>query len=152
MHSLVQPYMHTLMHIHAYTYTQLSAHLPEAVLKDAKLLTDQIRERYNVSKAVYPSKVCGLMPFNSGSGGSGSSGGNNGGNNNSGYNTGKSQKQNHGGVPGNSRSSNSGSSSNYQGSRGNGGGQGSGGGEGRGSTRKNLIPISSFFEPQKNQN
>ena len=108
------------------------AHLPENVLLDTKLFTDQVRTRFNVPASVYPTPVCGLMHTQfKGDGSSGGGGGGGGG---------KSQKQNHGGVPGLNRSPSGGGGS---GGRGGGGGGGGGGGSGQ---KKNLVPISSFFD------
>ena len=106
------------------------AHLPENVLIDTKLFNDQVRDRFNVPESVYPKPVCNLM-FSQfkGDGSSGSRGGG------GGVQT-KSQKQNHGNVPGNGRIVEYDNSSSK--SRG-GGGSGS---------KKNLVPISSFFDPQ----
>lgn len=115
------------------------AHLPENVLLDTKLFTDQVRQRFNVPESVYPKAVCGLMHSQfKGDGSSGGSGGGSGGKSGGGGGggMGKSQKQNHGGVPGYGRTPDSG----------NRGGGGGGGGSGQ---KKNLVPISSFFEPLK---
>ena len=122
------------------------AHLPENVLLDTKLFTDQVRTRFNVPATVYPTPVCSLMHTQfkgdgSSSGGGGGGGGGKSGGGGGGGGQGKSQKQNHGGVPGYGRSPASGGGD----SRGGGGG-GGGGGSGQ---KKNLVPISSFFEPLK---
>lgn len=129
------------------------AHLPESVLIDTKLFTDQVRQRFNVPESVYPKPVCNLMftqfkgDGSSGGRGGGGGGGSGGGRGSGGGGgAGKSQKQNHGGVPGYGRTveSGGGGGGGSQ-SRGSGGG-GGGGGSGQ---KKNLVPISSFFENTK---
>ena len=130
------------------------AHLPEKILIDTKFFTDQVRQQYKVPESVYPKPICNLMHSqvkgdgsNGGRGGGagggrGAGGGSGGRGGGGGGGGGKSQKQSHGGVPGYGRTVEYGGNPQASGSSGVGSG-------GVGGHKKNLVPVSSFFENSK---